>query len=81
MGGPIYKLAVLGRYIRDYLLEEVFNHGKSCVREFLLRTCMVVHFNVDLCSVLCAEEASVAEGQSMVVGLERANLFIIPFDH
>lgn len=69
------------RYILDYLLDEVLSRETEHVREFLLRTCLLERFNADLCAALCAEEMDAASAQSMLQGLERANLFIIPLDN
>ena len=76
----VNELSGSHRFILDYLLDEVLNRQEAGVCEFLLRTCVLDRFNVDLCAALCEIETSSSESQSMLEMLERANLFIIPLD-
>lgn len=69
------------RYILDYLLDEVLSRESERVREFFLHTCLLERFNADLCAALCCADMDAAAAQSMLEGLERANLFIVPLDN
>ncbi len=64
------------RYIMDYLLEEVLQRQSDKVQEFLLKTSVLEHLNASLCNAVTGNEYS----QDILLGLEKANVFIIPLD-
>ncbi|HRQ21930.1 MAG TPA: hypothetical protein PLF42_00765, partial [Anaerolineales bacterium] len=64
------------RYVAEYLTDEVLSRQPESLRNFLLRTSILERFNAPLCDhVLGTNNA-----ESMLLELERANLFIIPLD-
>ena len=69
------------RYIVDYLLEEVLQRQSDSVRHFLLQTAILERLSAPLCSAVCDIVDDPTESQSMLVNLERGNLFIIPLDN
>jgi len=79
----IAALARSGRFVLDYLLEEVFALQPPAIRDFLLRTSILERFTGPLCDALLGggtEEGAPAHGQDTIEYLERANLFIVPLD-
>jgi len=64
------------RYIIDYLFEEVFKQQPEAIQDFLVRTSILNQLSADLCNAVVGQEHS----QEVLVGLERANLFIVPLD-
>lgn len=64
------------RYVMDYLLEEVLEQQPDRVQRFLLRTSILDQLSGPLCDAVC----ELTDSQSMLVSLERANLFILPLD-
>jgi LuxR family maltose regulon positive regulatory protein len=64
------------RYIVDYLAEEVLARQPAEVREFLLQTSVLERLTGPLCDALTGRE----NGKVTLVGLERANLFLVPLD-
>ena len=71
---------VLGshRYFVDYLGEEVFARQPEAVQSFLLHTCILERLSASLCATVTGK--SVRESATMLVWLERANLFLVPLD-
>lgn len=64
------------RYIAEYLTDEVLSRQSESLRNFLLQTSILERFNAPLCNhVLGTNDA-----ETMLLELERANLFIIPLD-
>jgi LuxR family transcriptional regulator, maltose regulon positive regulatory protein len=79
----IASLAGSGRFVLDYLFEEVFAQQEPRTRDFLLRTSILERFSGPLCEALFGSdgaEAGRGRGQDAIEALERANLFIIPLD-
>jgi len=64
------------RYILDYLIEEVFQQQSADVQDFLLKTSILDRFTAPLCDAVTDRDDS----HDVLLGLERANLFIIPLD-
>jgi LuxR family transcriptional regulator, maltose regulon positive regulatory protein len=64
------------RYVLDYLSEEVLGRLPDQVRAFLLQTSILER----LCGPLCDAVTGDSDGQGMLEGLERANLFLVPLD-
>ncbi|GCE23981.1 LuxR family transcriptional regulator [Dictyobacter kobayashii] len=58
------------RYIRDYLVEEVFQQQTPELQQFLLQTSIINRLN----SALCDEIRQASDSQSLLEQLERANL-------
>jgi LuxR family transcriptional regulator, maltose regulon positive regulatory protein len=69
-------LAGTHRYVLDYLSQEVLERQPDRVRAFLLQTSILEQ----LCGPLCDAVTGDADGQEMLEGLERANLFLTPLD-
>lgn len=71
-------LAVSGRqrFIADYLREDVLAYLPENVQRFLLQTSMLNR----LCGSLCNAVTDRVDSQSMLEGLERGGLFLIPLD-
>jgi LuxR family maltose regulon positive regulatory protein len=74
--GFIERFAGDDRYIVDYLVEEVLQHQPEAVRSFLLHTAVLGRLTGPLCDAVTGG----GDGSSMLLTLERANLFVIPLD-
>ncbi len=64
------------RFILDYLVEEVLDRLPPDTQRFLLQTSVLDRLTASLCDAIAAREDS----QTLLVQLERANLFLIPLD-
>ncbi|WP_123918461.1 LuxR C-terminal-related transcriptional regulator [Georgenia muralis] len=64
------------RFVIDYLADEVLARQDSWVRDFLLDTAVLDRLTGPLCDAVTGR----ADGTSMLVDLERANLFLVPLD-
>ncbi|MDR6414971.1 LuxR C-terminal-related transcriptional regulator [Pseudarthrobacter sulfonivorans] len=64
------------RYIVDYLVEEVLEHQPDAVRSFLLHTALLDRLTGPLCDAVTGRD----DGGTMLLTLERANLFVVPLD-
>jgi LuxR family maltose regulon positive regulatory protein len=76
VSGFIAGFAGDDRYIVDYLVEEVLRRQPDDVRQFLAQTAVLDR----LCGPLCDAVTGRHDGQRMLEGLERANLFLVPLD-
>jgi LuxR family maltose regulon positive regulatory protein len=63
-------------YVAEYLLEEVFTNQPEDVQLFLLQTSMLEKLTAELCEAVTGCD----DGQSTLLGLYRANLFVLPQD-
>jgi LuxR family maltose regulon positive regulatory protein len=64
-------------YVAEYLIEEILNQQPEEIQSFLLKTSILKRLNAGLCeAVSCCKD-----GQSLLVKLHRANIFVIPLDH
>ncbi|HEX7568553.1 MAG TPA: AAA family ATPase, partial [Anaerolineaceae bacterium] len=63
-------------YIAEYLIEEVLKRQPEDVQGFLLKTSILEHLNAGLCEAVTGCE----DGQSVLMALYRANLFLFPLD-
>lgn len=72
----IARFAGTDRYVVDYLVEEVLAHQSEPVREFLLRSSVLDRFTGPLCDAVVGRD----DGRDLLLGLERANLFLVPLD-
>ena len=78
------------RYIMDYLVEEVLQQQPEYIQQFLLFTCPLGRFCGELCDEIMAEAIDFLKqagsglkqlsSASILVALERANLFTISLD-
>lgn len=64
------------RFVADFLAEDVLSQLQTDVSDFLLKTSLLHR----LCGPLCDFITGKKNGQSMLVALERENLFINPLD-
>ncbi len=64
------------RYIVDYLVEEVLAHQPEPVRDFMLQSAVLDRLTGPLCDAVTGRE----DGSEMILGLERANLFVVALD-
>lgn len=64
------------RYVVDFLLEEVLSRQPEHVRSFLLRTSVLRTLSGPLCDAVTGQQDST----SVLRGLDRANLFVVPLD-
>jgi LuxR family maltose regulon positive regulatory protein len=94
--GFIRSFGGSNRYIVDYLVAEVFAHQSAAVQTFLLHTAILDRMCGPLCDAILnppgGDEGSAADGeyaaasigdmsgQSILLELERANLFVMPLD-
>lgn len=65
------------RYVLDYLTEEVLPRQPEKVREFLLKTAILDQLSGPLCEAVTGQGGA----QSILEGLEAANLFLAPLDN
>ena len=78
---PQPKVVGSQRLLADYLGDEVLRQLPAPTQAFLLQTAHLDRFCASLCdAVLVQAEDSVADSQTMLLALERANLFLIPLD-
>ena len=63
-------------YIAEYLVEEVLKSQSEEMQDFLLQTSILERLNAGLCEAVTGCE----DGQSVLMALYRANLFLIPLD-
>jgi LuxR family transcriptional regulator, maltose regulon positive regulatory protein len=63
-------------YIAEYLAEEVLKRQPKDIQEFLLKTSLLERLNAGLCEAVTGCE----DGQSVLMALKRANLFLLPLD-
>jgi len=76
VGGFIARFAGNDRYIVDYLVEEVLAQQSDEIREFLLQTAVLDRLTGPLCDSVTGRD----DGAQTLVGMERANLFVVPLD-
>jgi LuxR family maltose regulon positive regulatory protein len=65
------------RYVMDYLLEEVLQRQPMELQTFLLKTSVLERLSGSLCEAVTEQ----SDGQSILVQLEQANLFVTPLDN
>ena len=75
--GFIAGFAGTGRYIVDYLVEEVLQRLQPELRQFLFSTCVLRQFNAALCDAVTGRPGT---APAMLDQLERQNLFLVPLD-
>lgn len=83
IGSPTPQPQIAGsqRLLADYLGDEVLRQLPDGMQRFLLQTAHLDRFCASLCdAVLGYGEATVETSQSMLLALERANLFLLPLD-
>ncbi|HEY9012385.1 MAG TPA: AAA family ATPase, partial [Devosia sp.] len=73
----IEDFAGSGRYIVDYLVEEVLARLPGDLRQFLMTTSILRRMNAALCDAVTGETGS---GRKMLERLERQNLFLVSLD-
>lgn len=67
------------RFVLDYLIEEVLGQQSEKIQAFLLRTSILDRMCGPLCDAVLLDPST--SGQEILEQLERANLFIVPFDN
>lgn len=73
----IASFAGSGRYVVDYLVEEVLQRLPEDVREFLMTTCVLRRLNASLCDAITGQAGM---ARTLLDRMERQNLFIVPLD-
>jgi LuxR family maltose regulon positive regulatory protein len=73
----IAEFAGSGRFIVDYLIEEVLERQPDDVRRFLARTCVLKRMSGPLCDAVSGLPGA---GRAMLDRLDRQNLFVVPLD-
>jgi LuxR family maltose regulon positive regulatory protein len=72
------------RFVLDYLVEEVLERQPESIQTFLLQTAILDRLTGPLCDAVRFGKARPPtgqdNGQAMLEGLDRANLFIVPLD-
>ncbi len=63
-------------YVIDYLVDEVIRRQGDTVRDFLAQTAYLDRLSASLCNAVTGRDDS----RTILVGLERADLFLIPLD-
>jgi len=64
------------RFILDYLVEEVFDQQPPLIQDFLLKTSILERMIAPLCDAVTGG----TDSQTILMRLDRANLFLIPLD-
>jgi LuxR family maltose regulon positive regulatory protein len=72
----IEAFAGSGRFVLDYLADEVLGRVDPDLRSFLVRTSIAERFDVGLCRELTGRE----DAEALLERAERANLFLVPLD-
>jgi LuxR family transcriptional regulator, maltose regulon positive regulatory protein len=75
-GTFIRQFSGSNRFIAEFLAEEVLTSQPPEIRQFLLRTAVLDRF----CAPLCDAVAGTTGAASIIDGLERDNLFLVPLD-
>jgi LuxR family transcriptional regulator, maltose regulon positive regulatory protein len=73
----IEDFAGSGRYVVDYLVDEVLARLPDDLRDFLMTTSVLRRMSAPLCDAVTGEKGS---GRKMLDRLERQNLFLVPLD-
>ncbi|HEY8594395.1 MAG TPA: LuxR C-terminal-related transcriptional regulator [Devosiaceae bacterium] len=73
----IEDFAGSGRYVVDYLVDEVLARLPGELRAFLMTTSVLRRISAPLCDAITAEPGT---GRKMLDRLERQNLFLVPLD-
>ncbi len=73
----IGEFAGSGRYVVDYLVEEVLARLPDDLRGFLMATAVLRRMNASLCDAVTGRTGG---GRQMLERLERQNLFLVPLD-
>ncbi len=76
IGQALDEIAGDNRFIRDFLMEEVFARQPEDIQHFLLHTAIPERLSAGLCNALTRRD----DGQMILEQLERENLFLIPLD-
>lgn len=63
-------------YVAEYLIEEILHQQPESIKSFLLQTSVLERFNPELCQVITEQN----DGEEILKGLHRANVFIVPLD-
>lgn len=66
-----------GRFVVDYLVEEVLARLPDDLRRFLMATAVLRRMSAPLCDAVTGEQGN---GRRMLDRLERQNLFLVPLD-
>ncbi|MCP5094498.1 MAG: AAA family ATPase, partial [Chloroflexi bacterium] len=64
------------RFILDYLMEEVLNQQPAAMQAFLMQSSVLDRF----CGALCDAVLEREDSETVLVQLERSNLFLVPLD-
>ncbi|MBN2389073.1 MAG: hypothetical protein JXR84_00020 [Anaerolineae bacterium] len=64
------------RFVLDYLVEEVLDQQSPGIQEFLLKTSVLERMTAPLCDVV----TDGSDSQTILIQLDRDNLFLIPLD-
>lgn len=64
------------RFVLDYLVEEVLDQQPPCIQDFLLKTSILKRMIAPLCDAVTRG----TDSQTILMRLDRANLFLIPLD-
>lgn len=69
-----------GRYVMDFLAEEVLARQPEAVQGFLLETSILDQMSGPVCEAVTAYAAALGGGQTALEALDRANLFVVALD-
>jgi LuxR family transcriptional regulator, maltose regulon positive regulatory protein len=68
------------RYIMEYLVSEVLSHLEPATQDFLLKTSILDRLCEPLCQVVAGLDGLQTDGQAILDGMQKTNLFIVPLD-
>ncbi|MBN1937236.1 MAG: hypothetical protein JW934_21430 [Anaerolineae bacterium] len=67
------------RFVLDYLVEQVLDQQDDALQTFLLQTSILERLTAPLCDAV-VQEGGLANSQTTLDYLDRANLFVVPLD-
>lgn len=68
------------RFVLDYLMEEVLHQQSAAIQDFLMETSILEQMCGELCDAVRLAQTETSDSQSILLQLERTNLFVIPLD-
>jgi LuxR family maltose regulon positive regulatory protein len=85
LSGPVSIAdSTAGRYVLDYLADEVLSQQPEGIRAFLLQTSILDRLTGRLCDAVLGDQqiqsAGLQGSQRVLEYLERSNLFVVPLD-
>ena len=74
--GLLNRVRALNKYMKDYLSNEILNSVDEKVKDFLIKTSILSHFDKDLCNSFL----EITDSEQIIQALLEKNMFIITID-